>query len=67
MTTLYVDENFLMSKDAIALRDLARCGNCLTGSASDHAFRSLTQEEAANLQWVRCAQCRSGTVDWYRH
>lgn len=67
MTALSVDERFFMSEDTAALRNFARCGSCLTRSASDHELQSLTHEEAANVQWARCAQCRSGTADWYRH
>ena len=72
MDTLFANETFFTSEDtaareeALCIQDLARCGECLARSASDLEGQSLTGEEAANVQWARCAQCRSHTVDWYR-
>jgi hypothetical protein len=51
-----------------SLRVFAQCGDCLMNSAPqfDDGGYPLSGEQAANLQWLRCAQCRSATHDWYR-
>jgi len=60
------NEEFVMSEELVGLQVMARCGECIGASAPeiDEAGNKLTSEQAANLQWVRCGQCRCGTHDW---
>ena len=62
------NDGFSMSEEMTSLQVLARCTGCIMNSAPhlDEAGNSLTNEQAANLQLVRCAQCRCGTHDWFR-
>jgi hypothetical protein len=62
------NQRFLMSPELACLQVLARCTDCVrrTPPQFDDDGNPLTNEQAANLQWVRCAQCRCGTHDWYR-
>ena len=66
VNTIFVDERFFRSEYAAGFRQFARCGECRIRSAPEYQRQSLMAEEAANLQWVRCAQCRAGTVDWFQ-
>jgi len=61
------NDDLLSTESPASLREFARCGECVARIASRHDARGnfLTAEDAANLQWVRCAQCRCGTEDWY--
>jgi hypothetical protein len=65
---LSCNDGFLMSAEMTCLQPLARCGGCIGRAAPqfDDEGNSLTHEQAANLQWVRCSQCRCGTHDWYQ-
>jgi hypothetical protein len=62
------EETYFASDAMSCLQDLARCGQCRgrTAPQFDDQGNSLTNEQAATLQWVRCSQCRCGTHDWYR-
>lgn len=60
------EARFLASEDAACMQAFARCGECLARSAEEMACDRLTEDEAASLQWVRCAQCRCGAADLYR-
>ncbi len=66
MNVVVVDEKFFTNAEFAGLRDFARCGECLARIASGNEGQSLMGEEAAAIQWARCAQCRSGTAPWYR-
>ena len=60
MAKLIVDDNFLASAEvAQSLQGFARCGECLARAALEPEIKRLANEEAASLQWARCAQCRS--------
>lgn len=61
-------DGFALSEEMRSLQVLARCAQCIGRSPPefDDAGKPLTNEQAAHLQWVRCAQCRCGTHDWYR-
>ena len=62
------NDNFVLSPEMLSLQVLARCTECIGASAPlfDDGGKPLTNEQAANLQWVRCSQCRCGSHDWYR-
>jgi hypothetical protein len=60
------DAKFLASKDAAGMQEFANCAECLAHSAAEHAGESATADEAASLQWARCALCRCGTAAWDR-
>ena len=60
------DAKFLASTDAAGMQAFANCGECLATSAAEHAGESATADEAASLQWARCALCRCGTNTWNR-
>ena len=62
------NDGFSMSTEMKSLRVLARCTKCIGRFPPeyDEQGNALTNEQAAHLQWVRCAQCRCGTHDWYR-
>ena len=66
MTPLFIDEKHFKNEEAAENWEIAKCGECLVISKSELERQALTEEEAANLQWVRCAQCRAGTHDWMR-
>jgi len=66
LDTLFVDESVYTSEYAAGFRDLARCAQCQARIHPEHEGKYLMGDDKANLQWVRCAQCRSGTHDWYR-
>ena len=59
MSALIVDQHF-SSEGAVDMSDFVRCANCVLQSASDDRQASLTLEQSANAQWIRCAQCRAG-------
>lgn len=65
---LSYNDGFRMSAEMTCLQALARCSECIgrTAPQFDDEGNPLTNEQAANLQWVRCSQCRCGTHDWYR-
>jgi hypothetical protein len=62
------NDGFSMSTEMMSLQVLARCTECIGQSPPefDDAGKPLTSEQAANLQWIRCGQCRCGTHDWFR-
>lgn len=68
MAVLTYTDDVLTSAELACLQRFARCGQCQGRSASlfDDEGNRLTDEQAASLQWVRCAQCRVGTHDWFR-
>ena len=67
MANIFVDESFVMGAQTQGLQELARCGECHARSALEPEALCLTNEEAASIQWARCAQCRSGIATWHRH
>ena len=62
------NDGFSPSADMTGLQELARCAACLGRYPRefDEQGNPLTDEQAANLMWIRCSQCRCGTHDWYR-
>ena len=58
------EAGFLASEGAACIQDIARCGECLAAMAAEHRGESLTDDDAASLQWARCAQCRCGSAAW---
>jgi len=60
------DAQFFASNDAAGMQQFANCAECLAHSAAEHAGESRTGDEAASLQWARCALCRCGTTTWSR-
>ena len=66
---LSCNDDILTSAELACFQVFARCGQCLgrTAPQFDDEDNSLTNKQAASLQWARCSQCRIGTHDWYRH
>jgi hypothetical protein len=60
------DAQFLASEDAAGMQQFANCAECLARCAVEHAGESRTSDEAASIQWARCALCRCGTTTWSR-
>jgi hypothetical protein len=59
------EANFLAGDESAAVRDFARCGECLARTAPELEGKTVSSEQAASLQWALCARCRSGTDAWY--
>jgi hypothetical protein len=59
------EAKYIASEEASAVRHMARCYECLAKPAPELEGQSLSSDEAATRQWALCAQCRSGTSEWY--
>ena len=58
MSALFVDQQYFNESTA-GMSEFARCANCILESATIDREASRTPEEAANAQWMRCAECRA--------